>query len=55
MKDAIHHLKHTQKKVIQSVRKAELQELQEQELMKASVASNNGNFPKSVKKEYSSF
>lgn len=52
MKDVIHHLKYTQKKVIQSVRKAELQE-REQELIKARIASNNGNYQKSVKKDSS--
>ncbi|MBA3238453.1 MAG: hypothetical protein H0T62_08940 [Parachlamydiaceae bacterium] len=52
MKDAIHHLKHTQKKVIQSARKAGMQE-QEQEMVKTSIASNNGNYSKNVKKDSS--
>lgn len=36
MKDVNHHLKYTQKKVIQSARKEQLQEL-------VSVANSNGN------------
>lgn len=44
MKDVNHHLKYTQKKVIQSARKEQLQELV------AASASNNGNSGNSSKK-----
>lgn len=46
MKDAIHHLRHTQKKMIQSARKERLQEL-----LTAANSNLNGNVNESASKK----
>lgn len=45
MKDSNHHRKHTQKKVVQSARKEQVQEV-----LASANASVNGSFSKKMKK-----